>query len=71
MKTIKRLAFLGLLLDLGGCATVLPYQKEYLADEIMRSSDEAAEAARELKWIETREGSNGGTGGAGGGCACK
>lgn len=54
-----------------GCASVRPYQKGYLADEIMQSAADAGEESRELKWLETREGSNGGTGGAGGGCACK
>lgn len=71
MTIAKRLVPALLLLLVGGCATVRPYEKEYLADLIMQPSDDAPEAARELKWLETREGSSGGTGGAGGGCACK
>ena len=55
---------------LNGCASVRPYERELLADRIMLFDTDAAEAARELHWIEAREGSTGGTGGAGGGCAC-
>jgi len=55
---------------LSGCATVKPYEREYLADRIMSFDMESEEAARQLHWIEAREGSTGGTGGAGGGCAC-
>jgi hypothetical protein len=65
-----RIVFAVLLLNAAlGCASVRPYQKEHLADPIMRQSQE--EAIRELKWLEAREGSTGGAGGAGGGCACK
>jgi hypothetical protein len=55
---------------LNGCASVRAYERERLADRIMLFDTDAAEAARELHWIEAREGSTGGTGGAGGGCAC-
>ena len=71
MKRMARLVLvLASLAVLGGCATVRPYEREHLADPIMSFQAEAAEAARELHWIEAREGSTGGTGGAGGGCAC-
>jgi hypothetical protein len=53
-----------------GCASVKAYQREHLADPIMSFREDAAEAARELHWIEAREGSTGGAGAAGGGCAC-
>jgi len=66
-RALLFLLFLGLL---GGCATVKPYQRGYLADRIMRYDADAREEAREGKWFEAREGSSGGTGGAGGGCAC-
>ncbi len=56
---------------LAGCATVKPYEREYLGDSIMSFDEDAKEASRNVSWIETREGSTGGTGGAGGGCACK
>ncbi|HMB69704.1 MAG TPA: DUF4266 domain-containing protein [bacterium] len=68
------LAVLGaLVLLLGGttgCATVRPYEKEYLADPIMTFRQDTEEAAHDLHWIEAREGSTGGTGVSGGGCAC-
>jgi len=56
---------------LAGCATVRPYEKEYLADTLMTDARETQTAMHELKWLEAREGSTGGVGGAGGGCACK
>lgn len=53
-----------------GCATVKPYERERLADPIMRFDAEAKQDARRVKALEAREGSTGGVGGAGGGCAC-
>lgn len=53
-----------------GCATVAPYQREYLADRIMDPAASARERALERHWIDTREGAAGGALGAGGGCAC-
>jgi hypothetical protein len=58
------------LLALAGCATVAPYQREYLSDRIMDPNSMARERAAERHWVETREGSIGGPLGAGGGCAC-
>lgn len=54
-----------------GCATVKPYEKEHLADELMTDAHDMVAAMREMKWLDAREGSTGGVGGAGGGCACK
>jgi hypothetical protein len=72
MKRILSASFFFLVLALvtAGCAAVRPYEREFLADDIMLFEADAEEAARELHWIEAREGSSGGTGGAGGGCAC-
>lgn len=61
---------LGILLFAGGCATVAPYQREYLADRIMDPAATARERALERHWVDTREGASGGALGAGGGCAC-
>lgn len=61
---------LGLVLILPGCAAVKPYEREYLADEIMNSRRDAMENKIDQKWLEAREGSTGGGEGAGGGCAC-
>jgi hypothetical protein len=57
------------LLAASGCA-VRAYERERLADPIMRFDTEAREEARRVKSLEAREGSTGGVGGAGGGCAC-
>ena len=59
-----------LLLACAGCATVLPIEREHLADPIMSFESDARTDIRNLHWIEAREGSTGGAGGAGGGCAC-
>ncbi|MCI0694847.1 DUF4266 domain-containing protein [candidate division KSB1 bacterium] len=53
-----------------GCATVKPYEREYLAQRIMDFDKERIEEAKERHWLETLEGSTGGMGGSGGGCAC-
>lgn len=71
---MRRLVVLGLVtivaLAGAGCATVAPYQREYLSDRIMDPNAMARERAAERHWVETREGSIGGPLGAGGGCAC-
>jgi len=64
---ILLLALLGLE---SGCATVAPYQREFLADRIMDPAASARERAIERHWVDTREGASGGALGAGGGCAC-
>lgn len=55
---------------LSSCATVRPYEREYLADRIMQFDANAEEIILERHFLLTREGSIGGSGGAGGGCAC-
>jgi len=69
---VKRLILgaLAILVAVTGCASVRPYEREYLADPIMDPAREAHLLARDQKWLEAREGSTGGVGGAGGGCAC-
>jgi hypothetical protein len=76
MKTLRRttlLAVLGAVL-LGGCSSiepwVKPYERERLADPIMRfSRDALAEKHREHVYV-VREGARGATGAQGGGCGC-
>ncbi len=70
---MRRWIALGLglaVLALAGCATVAPFQREYLADRIMDPAASARERALERHWLDTREGASGGALGAGGGCAC-
>ncbi len=64
------LLLLGLQCLISGCATVKPYEREYLAQRIMDFDKEKIEEAKERHWLETLEGSTGGVGGSGGGCAC-
>lgn len=64
------LIFLITVMLLSSCATVKPYEREYLADPIMEFGANKEEALLEMHFLLTREGSIGGYGGAGGGCAC-
>ena len=57
-------------ITLEACATVRPYEREYLADRIMDFDAISEEETMDRHFLETREGSIGGHGGAGGGCAC-
>ena len=75
-RDMVKAALLAIVLGTGltagaGCATVKPYEKEHLADELMTDPQDMVAAMREMKWLDAREGSTGGVGGAGGGCACK
>ena len=60
----------GILVLSSACASVKPYQREYLADRIMDPRTSLREDMSDRKWLSTREGALGGTLGAGGGCAC-
>ncbi|MCB9572342.1 MAG: DUF4266 domain-containing protein [Kofleriaceae bacterium] len=53
-----------------GCATVKPYEKEYLSKRKMTFAPDASEDELDLHMQEAREGSSGGYGSAGGGCGC-
>lgn len=71
MKT--KLYILGLLvaiLTLQSCATVKPYQKQYLNDEDMLLTSRLLEQF-EINFQNYREGASGANGGkTGGGCGC-
>lgn len=53
-----------------GCATVKPYEREYLSRPSMDLEREATEAKFYSHVLEAREGATGGMGTAGGGCGC-
>jgi hypothetical protein len=53
-----------------GCATVRPYEREYLTDPIMERQTRFGKQSLEQKFFSTREGSIGGATGIGGGCGC-
>lgn len=71
-----RRAALTILLVLGaaalisGCAAVEPWEREHLADEIMRFDDAKEQRSVREHFLGTREGSAGSFGVSGGGCGC-
>lgn len=67
---VKVVLMAGAALYLQQCAAVKPYERGYLASQIMDFNQCADEEAMDRHWQEIREGSSGGIGGSGGGCAC-
>lgn len=57
-------------LSLPGCATILPYERERLAQADMQLASSPELALGEGHATEVREGAAGGFGGGGGGCGC-
>lgn len=57
-------------LGLAGCATVAPYQREFLACPAMDLAREDSETAFRAHVHDSREGATGGHGSTGGGCGC-
>ncbi len=53
-----------------GCATVSPYQREFLARPAMDFAREDDETAFRAHVHDSREGATGGHGSTGGGCGC-
>jgi len=54
----------------GGCVTVRPEDKEFLAEPSMTFGAEGEAAAHDQHVFDNREGSFGGRGVSGGGCGC-
>jgi uncharacterized protein DUF4266 len=67
---VRRFALLLVLLGVGGCARVKPYEREFLAKPIMVLDRDPQATILEQHVYEYREGSTGGYGSAGGGCGC-
>lgn len=65
-----KLALLLALVIAAGCATVKPYEREYLSRPSMDRDREATEAKFYTHVLDAREGATGGVGTAGGGCGC-
>ena len=59
-----------LVLMLGGCATVRPDKKEFLAEPSMTWTSGGMAQTHEDHVLENREGSMGGSTTSGGGCGC-
>ncbi len=60
----------GILLMLGACGTVAPYQREDLARPCMDLSQEMNEVSFRAHVHDSREAATGGHGSTGGGCGC-
>lgn len=58
------------LIALAGCATILPYERERLAQADMQLASSPELSLAEGHATEVREGAAGGMGGSGGGCGC-
>jgi uncharacterized protein YjaZ len=72
-RRVLALALAGGMALLGGCAIepwVKPYERERLADPIMKVSREALSAKHSEHVHDVREGSRGANGVQGGGCGC-
>lgn len=54
-----------------GCAAVKPWEREYLADEILQFDSNVLEAEWHIHVQEVLEGSRGGFSSGGGGCGCR
>ncbi len=60
--------FLG---EMMGCAMVQPWEREYLANEVMRFDPDTLEAEWHFHIQEVLEGDRGGFSSIGGGCGCR
>lgn len=67
---MNRIATCALLLLLGGCATVAPYERERLASSDMQLDRNPDLSAGKQHATAYREGSSGAEGASGGGCGC-
>ncbi len=67
---LRRILLAALLLTIGACARVKPYQREIHARRNMQTTPDAPEEKLDDHVHEYREGSIGGTGVGGGGCGC-
>ncbi|HJL18795.1 MAG TPA: DUF4266 domain-containing protein [Sandaracinaceae bacterium LLY-WYZ-13_1] len=54
----------------GGCVSVAPYEREYLASPAMDMEAEEGEGDFRAHVFDSREGATGGNGSTGGGCGC-
>jgi hypothetical protein len=65
------IGFLIALEGMNGCASVRPWEREYLADETMQFDPDPIKAAWHQHVREILEGGRGGFNGTGGGCGCR
>lgn len=70
IRPLTRLATLGCVLLLAGCATVQPWEKGNLAKPEMQFDGDPLLSRFEQHIYFSKEGASGGTGVGGGGCGC-
>ena len=71
-RTGRLVLLVGLLMLItGGCVSVHPWEREYLADETMQFDPDELETSWYQHVNEVLEGSRGGFNGSGGGCGCR
>ena len=75
MNNLKRIAItLATLCILGGCSSVepwvKPYERHYLASDIMQFDRDPVASGYLHHVFQSREGARGAEGGSGGGCGC-
>ena len=74
MSIRKLFLFMFCVLYLSGCSSiepwVKPYEREHLADEIMRFDRNPVSSAYMTHVYQAREAARGAEGGSGGGCGC-
>ena len=73
MKRLQILGFLGAVAALSGCGVepwVKPYERQHLAEPIMRFERDPVAGAYTAHVYQAREGARGAEGGAGVGCGC-
>lgn len=70
-RTLVLISLTVVLTGLMGCASVQPWQREYLADETMQFDPDPLKAEWQQHVREVFEGGRGGFNGTGGGCGCR
>ena len=70
MTEVKQLMYLFMLLCLGGCETVQPWERGTLAKREMQWQPDPMEISLQAQINASKEASAGGQGAAGGGCGC-
>ena len=68
--SMKTILLTLLLLSIGGCSTVQPWERGTLAKREMQWQSDVMEANLQQQIQTSKEASSGGEGAAGGGCGC-
>lgn len=69
-RQIVLLVLFAVLLIIGGCVVVQPWERERLSDPNMMFDENPLDKGAELHFLFIREGTEGGDGSQSGGCGC-